>query len=116
LEYLRRKYRYAIWRAVVYARHPRKAAFDTRTPPSQKAQAALAFLLIPAIVGAAAWSPLVWLVAGLLILFVATTLPFAVRCWRTSPLIGLVAPGTLWLTAYAGGAGALVGFFKQRNE
>jgi hypothetical protein len=30
-------------------------------------------------------------------------------------LIGLVALGTLWLAAYAGGAGALVGF-KRRNN
>ncbi len=114
-EYLRRKYRYAIWRAAVYARHPRKAAFDTRTPQSQKLQAALAFLLVPALVGAVLWNPLSWLVAALLVLFLATTVRFALYCWRASPLIGLVVPGALLLTAYAGGAGALVGFIKRKN-
>lgn len=113
VEYVRRKYRYAIWRAAVYARHPRKAASDTRTPQAQKVQAALAFLLIPALVGAAIWNSMVWLVAALLALFVATTLQFAARCWRASPVIGLAAPGALLLTAYAGGAGALVGLFKR---
>ena len=53
---------------------------------------------------------------ALLLIFAATTLRFAARCWRASPLIGLVTPGMLWLTAYAGGAGALVGFFKRRKK
>ena len=113
-EYLRRKYRYAVWRAAVYARHPRKAASDTRTPPSQKLQVAIAAVLPLALIGALVWHSLAWLVAALLVGFVVTTLPFAARCWRASPLIGLVAPGTLWLAAYAGGAGALAGFLARR--
>ncbi len=113
-EYLRRKYHYAIWRTIIYARYPRKAASDTRTPQSQKFQVALAFALIPVALGTLLWHGLIWGVIALLLLFVATTLRFAARCWRASRLIGLIAPGTLLLSAYAGGAGAVVGFFKRK--
>lgn len=114
--YLRRKYQYAIWRTLIYARYPRKAASDTRTPPSQKLQVALAFALIPLVLGALLWNGLLWGVIALLLLFLATTLRFAARCWRASRWIGLLAPGALLLSAYAGGAGAVVGFFKRRKN
>jgi len=116
VEFLRRKYRYAIWRAVIYARYPRKAASDTRTPLSQKMQIVLAFLLLPAIVGALFWNGFAWGVLALLAAFLATTLKFAARCWRASRSVALTAPAILLLSAYAGGAGALVGFFKRREN
>ncbi len=115
VEFLRRKYRYAIWRAVIYARYPRKAASDTRTPLSQKMQIALAFLVLPAIVGALFWNVFAWGVLALLAAFLTTTLKFAARCWRASRLVALAAPAILLLSAYAGGTGALVGLFKRRK-
>lgn len=111
-EFLRRKYQYAVWRVVVYARHPRKAASDTRTPQTQKLQAVLAFALMPAALGVVVWSELAWVAALLLLLFIATTLPFAWYCWRHSPSIALRVPGTLLLAAYAGDVGAAVGFLR----
>jgi cellulose synthase/poly-beta-1,6-N-acetylglucosamine synthase-like glycosyltransferase len=113
-EFLRRKYRYAIWRALVYARFPRKAARDTRTPPSQKFQVALAFLLALSMMVAMFWTNALWIALALIGLFFASTIPFAVYCWRASPLLACVAPITLLLAAYAGGAGAIVGMFKTR--
>jgi len=116
VEYLRRKYRYAIWRAVVYARFPHKAAVDTRTPQTQKLQAVLAFLLVPVFVGGFVWSGFLGLAALLLLLFVATTLPFARRCWEVSPSLALVVPVTLLFAAYVAGAGALVGLLMRRRS
>ena len=111
-EFLRRKYRYATWRAAIYARYPRKAASDTRTPISQKLQIVIAFALILVLVGTFFINALWWAVGALLVTFLATTLRFAARCWPSSRAVALVAPAFLFLSAYAGGAGGLVGFFK----
>ena len=113
LEFLRRKYRYALWRVAVYARHPRKATSDTRTPQSQKLQIALAFVLVPFFVGAFFFNALWWVVGALLVAFLATTLRFAARCWRSSRAVALIAPAILLLAAYAGGTGVLMGFLRR---
>jgi len=113
-EFLRRKYRYALWRARVYARFPHKVVADTRTPPSQKFQVALAFLLIPSTLASLVWNPFWFLSLTLFGLFLMTTIPFATYCLRISKSLVLVAPITLFLTAYAGGAGILVGTLQAR--
>lgn len=113
-EFLRRKYRYAIWRAIVYARFPRKAARDTRTPQSQKFQVVLAFVSLPATLASLVWQGALWLVLLWLGVFAASTLAFAARCGRESKMLAMIAPVTLLLAAYAGGAGAIVGMFKAR--
>jgi cellulose synthase/poly-beta-1,6-N-acetylglucosamine synthase-like glycosyltransferase len=112
-EFLRRKYRYAIWRAAIYARYPRKAASDTRTPLSQKLQIVIVFALVPVFVGAFFLDALWWVVAALLVAFFATTLRFAARCWQSSRAVAFISPAFLFMSAYAGGAGALVGFLRR---
>ncbi len=112
-EYLVRKFQYARWRALVYARYPRKAASDQRTPRSQKLQPFLAFALVPLAAAALRWKALwrgVALVAGL---FIATTLPLASRCRKESPRLTLVVPVTLFLSALASGAGAGLQFISN---
>lgn len=116
LEYLRRKYRYALWRALVYARFPHKVMLDTRTPPSQKFQVALAFLLIPFTLASVAWKPFWFITLGALGLFLITTLAFVAYCWRISKSLALIAPPTLFFAAYAGGAGILIGMLKARKQ
>lgn len=115
-EYLVRKFQYARWRAVVYARYPRKAASDTRTPPTLKLQTFFAFALIPTILAAFVWNLFVWVAALLLALFVATTLAFAGYCGRRRPSLGVMAPLVLLCTAYAGAAGAAVGFLQYLSN
>ncbi len=116
VEYLTRKYRYALWRARVYARFPRKAASDTRTPQTQKLQAGLAALLALTGLGGFVWSGLFWVAALMLVLFLATTLPFVRWCWRSNRRVALVAPAVLWLAAYPTGLGVLVGFLNRRGH
>jgi glycosyltransferase involved in cell wall biosynthesis len=110
--YLRRKFDYARWRAVVYARYPRKAASDTRTPQAQKLQAALAFALAPVLAAGVFWTIWLWGVGLLALAFIATTFPFARRCWKVSPRLGLYAPWVLLLAGYATGAGMLIGMLR----
>lgn len=114
-EFLRRKYRYALWRARVYARFPRKVVADTRTPPSQKFQVALAFLLIPFTLASVVWHPFGWITFGALGLFLISTLAFTGYCWRVSKPLALIAPLTMFFAAYAGGAGILIGMLKARK-
>ena len=111
--YLKRKFQYARWRAIVYARYPRKAASDQRTPLTQKFQPLLAFALVPTLFAAFIWNLLAWVAVIIALLFVATTLPFAAYCRRRSWLVALVVPLTLWLSAYASGAGAVLGFVQR---
>ncbi|MBI4786955.1 MAG: glycosyltransferase [Chloroflexi bacterium] len=113
--YSKRKFQYARWRAIVYARYPRKAASDQRTPLTQKLQPLLAFAMVPTALAAFVWNALAWAVVLFALVFVGTTIPFAAYCWRRSRLIALVAPMTLWLAAYANGAGALMGFASRRR-
>lgn len=110
--YLRRKFQYARWRAVVYKRYPRKAASDQRTPPAQKIQPLIAFALVPTAAAAIIWNPLVWGIGLLALLFLLTTLPFVTYCWRHSAVVALAVPPTLLLSAYASGTGAAVGFLQ----
>jgi cellulose synthase/poly-beta-1,6-N-acetylglucosamine synthase-like glycosyltransferase len=113
-EFLRRKYRYALWRARVYARFPHKVVADTRTPPSQKFQIALAFLLIPFTLASVVWNSFWFVLFGMLVLFGVTTLSFVAYCWRISKALALVVPLILFLAAYAGSAGILVGTLQAR--
>lgn len=116
LDYLRRKFQYALWRAVVYQRMPSKVASETRTPPTQKMQIVIAFALLLAAFGALVWPPLVWGIVALLMLFVATTLPFIRSCWPRDPRVALAAPLVFGLAAYAGGAGGIVSLFNRRGK
>lgn len=111
--YLVRKFQYARWRALVYARYPRKAAFDQRTPRAQKVQPLLAFALVPLVGAAFAWNILWWGVALLAVLFVTTTLPLARRCAQDSAGLALLTPVTLFLAAFASGAGAGLQFISN---
>jgi cellulose synthase/poly-beta-1,6-N-acetylglucosamine synthase-like glycosyltransferase len=111
--YLRRKFQYARWRAVVYKRYPHKAASDQRTPPAQKIQPLIAFALVPIVAAAVIWNLLVWGIALLALLFLLTTLPFVMYCWRRSVVVALVVPPTVLLSAYASGAGAALGFLQR---
>lgn len=116
LEFLRRKYRYSIWRAVVYARHPGKFTSETRTPPTQKVQILMAFALIPLALATLLWRPSGAAAGLLLLLFIASTLPFARRCWQSDRRLGWLAPLTVLLTSFAAGLGALIGMLRLRKS
>lgn len=113
IDYLRRKFQYARWRVVVYARHPQKAASDSRTPQTQKVQAVLALALLLTLAAALVWNAAAWLFLSVALIFLATTLRFAWRCWKTDPRIGLVAPVALLLAAFSSGAGLVLGTLEQ---
>lgn len=115
-DFLRRKFQYAIGRASVYARMPRKAARDQRTPTWQKIQPVLALGLLVAAGGAIAWQPFAWVALACAALFGVTTVPFTSYCLARDWRVALVAPVTLWLIAYAADAGAFVGLSAKMEQ
>jgi GT2 family glycosyltransferase len=114
-EYLRRKHTYARWRAFVYRRYPRKIAYDSRTPQTQKLQSALAGFLPLALVAAIFWREALWIAGALVLLLLATTLPFVARWSRRARWVALIAPGLIALAAFAVMLGAASGFLSRRR-
>jgi len=112
--YVRRKSKYAFWRAALYGRHPSKVAADSRTPQTQKLQIMLAPIIGLSLVGALAWRPLL-LVAGVAAgAFLATAAAFMRRAWQTDPLIALLSPIFLFASAVAAASGLAAGVLQRK--
>ena len=105
IEYLRRKFTYAFWRAQVYARYPRKLASDSRTPQTQRAQGLLVGLLVLSLLATIVWRDVLWFSALCIVAFGLTTLPFVVRYFKRDPIVALLSPLLIALSAVAGSAG-----------
>jgi cellulose synthase/poly-beta-1,6-N-acetylglucosamine synthase-like glycosyltransferase len=114
IEYLRRKFEYAFWRAQVYARYPRKLASDSRTPQTQKAQGLLIGLLAGSLVAVIVWRDALYLAALCAVTFALTTLPFSARYVRRDPLVASLSPLFLALSALAGTLGLGLGILRAK--
>lgn len=116
VRYLWRKFQYARGRVNVYARYPRKAMSDQRTPMTQKVQPFIAYAFVPAFLGAFVWIGFIWLLAALVVLFLATTWDLMSYFGNRSRPLALLVPAVVWLSAYATGAGALLGLLQTRAK
>jgi cellulose synthase/poly-beta-1,6-N-acetylglucosamine synthase-like glycosyltransferase len=114
-EYLRRKFEYAFWRARVYARYPRKLASDSRTPQTQKLQGLLIGCLGLSLLAAMIWRGALWLTALMVVAFVLTTLRFVVRYFKRDPMVALMSPVFIGLSACVGSLGIALGFWRHRR-
>ena len=108
-EYARRKFWIGYWKVQVVRAHPGKLVRDSHTPQVVKLQMALAalgaVLLIAgliqpwlAVAGLASWA-----------LLVLSGLPFMVKLLQRDPSVLLIAPGLLFVRAWALGLGFLLG-------
>jgi len=112
--YARKKFNIGYWKVLVHRRHPGKMWRDSHTPQVLKAQILLVGLGGLCLAGALLWPPLLW---GLLIsvaLFLASTLPFAVKARTKDPAVAVVSPGLLFVRALALGVGFAVGLLTIR--
>jgi GT2 family glycosyltransferase len=110
--YLRKKFRFAMWRVLAVKRNPEKLIADSHTPQLMKVQA----LAAPAVAALAVASP-VLPYAGLASAvlggaFAASTLPFTVKALRKDRAVGAVAPPMLFLRGLAQGAGLAAGALR----
>ena len=109
---LTRKWRYGVYRAVVYRRFPGKVTGDSYTPRVMLAEIGLAGLVAATVLASLVDSRLLRLTAPLVLGHVVATLPFAARTVRSDPAVGLAAPAILLLRSFAQLAGIASGFVR----
>jgi lipopolysaccharide/colanic/teichoic acid biosynthesis glycosyltransferase/GT2 family glycosyltransferase len=103
--YFRKKFIIGYWKAQVVRRFPGQGVKDSHTPQVMKLQMGLVALMGLAAVATliTTWAGLV--LAGLLLAFLATTLPFAAKAWGKDRVVALASPFLLAVRALALGMG-----------
>jgi hypothetical protein len=114
--YLKKKYKFAFWRIVALRNTPKKGLKDSHTPQVMKLQ----LLLLPSLLLALSHdvvspSRIPWS-AAVLALFVASTLPFALRALQKDATIGLLSPFLLAARSLAQFVGIVGGTFHSWNQ
>jgi glycosyltransferase involved in cell wall biosynthesis len=115
-EYARRKFWIGYWKAQVTRRYPDKLIRDSHTPQVLKAQiglaaaggVSLALSILTGRVRFVRWAARLWAIFGL------TTFPFVHKAWRQDRTAALLAPGLLFVRAWALGMGFLLGNLRRR--
>ncbi|MEM7014590.1 MAG: glycosyltransferase, partial [Verrucomicrobiota bacterium] len=110
--YLRRKYKNAVWRSVLYDRHPDKMVRDSHTPQSLKIQILLVYSLAIAPIGMLLLSWPAWTLVIAPGVFILTTLPFVFSFLKRDPVVAGLAPVFLFLRSAAFAIGLPVGAFR----
>ena len=116
LSYLKKKYKFAFWRVLAVRKNPSKAIKDSHTPQLMKLQ----LLFVPALLAGGAFD----LAAALpvpasvlvLVAFVLSTLPFALRAFRQDPVVALLAPAVLAARSCAQLLGVSGGLIYARRK
>ncbi len=109
--YLKKKYKFAYWRVLAVRKNPGKAMKDSHTPQLMKVQLLFAPALLLAAVLDFTVRTTVPASLTVLVLFVASTLPFALRALRKDAAVGLISPALLAARSCAqvlGVAGGLI--------
>lgn len=114
LDYFRKKFIIGFWKAQVVRRFPERGVRDSHTPQVMKFQMALMALVLTLLVGLAFWRWLWPALALVLLLFVATTLPFTQKAWRKDSAVAIVSPLMLAVRALALGFGYGWGTIRPR--
>ena len=114
--YLKKKYKFAFWRVLAVRKNPGKAVKDSHTPQLMKLQllfapALLLALIFDWIVGRALYGAIF-----VLVLFFASTLPFAYQAFRRNPILGLLSPVILAIRACAQLLGVIGGLIYARSK
>lgn len=107
VKYARQKFWRGYWRMVVYRRFPGKMVKDTYTPQALKLQVLTLAGAAAALPAGLLWPPAPVLSAASLLVFLASTVPFALQTARRDPAVALLSPPFLAVRAAAIGAGVL---------
>ena len=106
-KYLRTKFFRAFWRVPLYTKHRAKAVSDSYTPQLLKLQIFLsAVVIVSAFFGALAF-------LAAIVLFLVSTLQFALFAFWRDKTVALAAPGIVFLRSLAFGLGLLAGMFRR---
>jgi GT2 family glycosyltransferase len=93
--YLKKKYKFAFWRVLAVRKNPGKGVRDTHTPQIMKFQLLFAPALALAAILDLTMRTRVPASAIVLVAFLVSTLPFALRAATKDPIVGLFAPALL---------------------
>lgn len=114
--YLEKKYKFAFWRVLAVRKNPSKALKDSHTPQLMKLQLLFAPALLLALVFDMAVRPGVPVSVLVLVAFIASTLPFALRAMRKDTIVGLISPALLAGRACAQVLGVMAGLVCARRN
>ena len=112
-KYLRRKFFVGYWRVRMYEKHPAKIKGDAHTPLALKIQMGLGLVFVGAALLSIVWRDAI--IGGALALGALglTTIPFAIKTFARDRAIALLAPGFLFLRAFALDAGFVLGLLQR---
>jgi len=111
-EYLRRKYKTAVWRVFLYDRHPGKMIRDSHTPQVLKLQIGLFYIVTGCLVLLPAGRGFGLGLAAAAAAFLVSTVPFAAFAARKNPLVAAWSPVLMFLRSAVFGVGLAAGAGK----
>ena len=115
MDYLRKKYKIAYWKAFLLKRHPGKVKTDTHTPQSLKVQMPLALGIVLGLAGPL-YSPLYYVSGLSLIFFLLSCIPFFLFAFKRDSTVALISPVILFFRSLALSLGLGVGMIKHSNK
>lgn len=111
-KYLKVKYFRAFWRALIYKKHRDKIAKDSYTSQKLKMQLGLFYLLVLSLIGSAIYGLLAYAALAFFILFLLSTLPFALWAAKRDLSVGIIVPITTLLRTAAFSIGLVLGTIR----
>jgi len=107
--YMKKKYKFALWRMLALRKNPKKTLKDSHTPQVMKAQLLLAPALLLAMSRDLLVHPAIPASAVVFVAFLISTLSFALRAARKDPIVGLLSPMILAARAWSQALGVVAG-------
>ena len=114
--YLKKKYKFAFWRVLAVQKNPAKGVKDSHTPQIMKLQLLFAPALLAAVVFDLLARPKVPASAIVLVGFLVSTVPFAVRTTKKDPVVGFLPPILLAARACAQVLGVVAGMIHAGRQ
>ncbi|MCX6799370.1 MAG: glycosyltransferase [Candidatus Diapherotrites archaeon] len=112
-KYLKVKFYRAFWRTKIYKKHMKKMAGDSYTSQVMKAQIALFYLLALALLATPLLPGTLFYAGGIFLLFILSTIPFALWAARRDSSVAAAAPFLTVLRTAAFCTGFACGTIKQ---
>ena len=107
--YLKKKYKFALWRVLAVRKNPSKAVKDSHTPQLMKLQLLFAPALPLAVASDLVARSVVPASVVVVVIFLVSTLPFVLRAIPKDPIVGLLSPALLAARAWAQVLGVTAG-------